>query len=182
MCAADISERFALSARALSDKGGCRGRGCSDERERDENRTETEDEGRQREKKVDRERGKEKNVRVCMCTCRFARRARETIQGEARDEEKDWTGEAVREEEERCRPRSYRKSLRSGVQQSARWSCPARLQTGSGRGVAAELNYYKLPRHSYRMHAPAGARKSSTLRQPSTSRTARCRLMLLSLA
>lgn len=38
--------------------------------------------------------------------------------------------------------------------QSARWSCPARLQTGSGRGVAAELNYYKLPRHSYRMYAP----------------------------
>lgn len=76
------------------------------------------------------------------------------------------------DEEERCRPRSYRKSLRSGAQQSARWSCPARLQTGSGRGVAAELNYYKLPRHSYRMHAPAGARKSSTLCQPSTSRAA----------
>lgn len=104
--------------------------------------------------------------------CRFTARVRETENdGEAarRVEEEE---EDEEEEEERCRPRSYRKSLRSGAQQSARWSCPARLQTGSGRGVAAELNYYKLPRHSYRMHAPAGARKSSTLRQPSTSRAA----------
>lgn len=33
MCAADISELFALSARALSDKGGCRGRERNEEKE-----------------------------------------------------------------------------------------------------------------------------------------------------
>lgn len=113
---------------------------------------------------------------VRMRVCRFPPRVRETENdgGEAAEgggREVDEV-EEEEEEEERCRPRSYRKSLRSGAQQSARWSCPARLQTGSGRGVAAELNYYKLPRHSYRMHAPAGARKSSTLCQPSTSRAA----------
>lgn len=120
----------------------------------------------------DREREKDRTcICVCMRVCRFAARVRERQKvTEGSCEERGRMNEE--EEEERCRPRSYRKSLRSGAQQSARWSCPARLQTGSGRGVAAELNYYKLPRHSYRMHAPAGARKSSTLRQPSTSRAA----------
>lgn len=153
-CVRPIYQSSSLS-RALSDKGGCQGRGgrrgCSDEKER-----------------------ARENIRECVGHFTARERERETIQ---RREER---GKPPRREEERCRPRSYRKSLRSRAQQSARWSCPARLQTGSGRGVAAELNYYKLPRHSYRMHAPAGARKSSTLRQPSTSRAACERLMLLS--
>lgn len=133
----------ALRSRALSDKGGCQGGVDVATRRREGER-----------------------IRGCVCVRvgRFTARERERERGRR--------GKPPRREEERCRPRSYRKSLRSGAQQSARWSCPARLQTGSGRGVAAELNYYKLPRHSYRMHAPAGACKSSTLRQPSTSRAA----------
>lgn len=108
MCAADISELF-----ALSDKGGSRLGGVGVETERNEGRRE-------------------------------------------------------RERETRSAQLPETSPQQQQQQQSARWSCPARLQTGSGRGVAAELNYYKLPRHSYRMHAPARARKSSPLRQPLT--------------
>lgn len=149
VCGRYIRALRSLGSRALSDKGGCRGRrGCSDEKKR----------GRGRDR-----------VYMCMCGSLYSEREKERVRVRVRERD---GGRQPRREEERCRPRSYRKSLRSGAQQSARWSCPARLQTGSGRGVAAELNYYKLPRHSYRMHAPAGARKSSTLRQPSTSRAA----------
>lgn len=74
-------------------------------------------------------------------------------------------GTEEREGEERDVDRAVTGNPSATEQQSAWWSCPARLQTGSGRGVAAELNYYKLPRHSYRMHAPARDRKSSPLRQ-----------------
>lgn len=110
MCAADISELF-----ALSDKGGSRLGGVGVETERNGGRRE---------------------------------RERETRSAQL--------------------PETSPQQRQQQQQQSARWSCPARLQTGSGRGVAAELNYYKLPRHSYRMHAPARARKSSPLRQPLT--------------
>jgi len=191
----------------LPDKGGCGCRGGvggkgEGEEEEEERRQEGQTGGpaeMERKKKPGQGKGKEKNARVSLCACARARvspsaraerdRERGMLRETEREREREreqWEkrrrGGEEEEEEERCRPRSYRKSLRSGAQQSARWSCPARLQTGSGRGVAAELNYYKLPRHSYRMHAPAGARKSSTLRQPSTSRAARWRLMLLSLA
>lgn len=121
MCAADISELF-----ALSDKGGSRLGGVGVETERN---GETEE-------------GK-----------REGERERET-----------WSAQLP----ETSPQRQQRRRQQQQQQQSARWSCPARLQTGSGRGVAAELNYYKLPRHSYRMHAPARARKSSPLRQPLT--------------
>lgn len=145
-CVRPIYQSSSLS-RALSDKGGCQGGVDVATRRREGER-----------------------IRVCVRVGRFTARGREREGDDSARRER--RGKPPRREEERCRPRSYRKSLRSGAQQSARWSCPARLQTGSGRGVAAELNYYKLPRHSYRMHAPAGARKSSTLRQPSTSRAA----------
>jgi len=96
MCAADISELFALSARALSRLrvvvGGGGGRGCSEEKERQKRGKQKRDEReREREREREKERGRELAC-VYVYACRFATRVSE----KERERETKSDGEAAK--------------------------------------------------------------------------------------